>query len=240
MSGSGISPYEAYIEFINHDIIKPVVHNSLYEKQQYPPPKTWAICTTKNCPVEEKLPKIQQFKQYFFPKRIKEETEKYANSFLASDNISIKIPSLSKDKTNTKNINQYTSFISMKSKYGTHTETNKPWEPCLNTSLINQSSVPFNILNQEKTNYSNKVISMNPNIYHHKKGVGEYSDLTKVFAKNFNVQHNKAFEDNPRIFFNYNGIFSHMYDSAHRNGNIIIPFRQTKIVGNKGKNKSFL
>ena len=40
-----------YIEFINHDIIKPVVHNSLYEKQQYPPPKTWAICTTKNCSI---------------------------------------------------------------------------------------------------------------------------------------------------------------------------------------------
>ena len=78
------------------------------------------------------------------------------------------------------------------------------------------------------------------NINYMKGMIELLSDLTKVFAKNFNVQHNKAFEDNPRIFFNYNGIFSHMYDSAHRNGNIIIPFRQTKIVGNKGKNKSFL
>ena len=65
-----------------------------------------------------------------------------------------------------------------------------------------------------------------------KKGVAEFMDLTKAFNPNFDKKFSDYHQSNPRIFHVYNGVFSHMYDAAHRNGNIVIPFRNNSQANN--------
>ena len=65
---------------------------------------------------------------------------------------------------------------------------------------------------------------MDRNIHHRRKGISEYSDLTKTFSTNFNKNYSRLLTENPYRFHKYTGIFSEMYDAAHRNGNIIEPF----------------
>ena len=58
-----------------------------------------------------------------------------------------------------------------------------------------------------------------------KKGVAEFSDFTKPSHPNFNKEYQDLVAKDPKIFMRYKGIFSELYDSAWRNGNIYVPFR---------------
>ena len=51
-----------------------------------------------------------------------------------------------------------------------------------------------------------------------KKGIGEYRDLQRTTAPNPNHDFLRAFSENPNIFKRRDGIFSHLYDAAHRFG----------------------
>ncbi len=51
-----------------------------------------------------------------------------------------------------------------------------------------------------------------------KKGIGEYGDLQRPTAPNINKEHIQACTDNPGIFKKKDGVFTHLYDAAHRFG----------------------
>ena len=51
-----------------------------------------------------------------------------------------------------------------------------------------------------------------------KKGIGEYGDLMRPTALNPNHDHLNAFKEDPNIFKRKNGVFTYLYDSAHRFG----------------------
>ena len=89
--------------------------------------------------------------------------------------------------------------------------------------MNNKSSVEYNILMPtERNTIAGAMIMkvMDKKIATKKKGVGEFSDLTRPFNPNYSQQYQTAiFEDN-HIFKKYNGIFSYLYDSAHKNGGI--------------------
>lgn len=51
-----------------------------------------------------------------------------------------------------------------------------------------------------------------------KKGIGEYSDLNRPTAINSNPEFINSFNENPNQFKRKVGVFTHLYDSAHRFG----------------------
>lgn len=51
-----------------------------------------------------------------------------------------------------------------------------------------------------------------------KKGIGEFRDLQRTTAINSNPDFLKAFNENSNTFKRRDGIFSHLYDAAHRFG----------------------
>ena len=97
--------------------------------------------------------------------------------------------------------------------------------------MNNTSSVEYNILSpQEKNNIAGAVIMkiLDKKIAAKKKGVAEFSDLTRPFNPNFFPIYTNSFNENNNIFMKYNGVFSHLYDSAHKNGDLVVPFRNEK------------
>lgn len=95
--------------------------------------------------------------------------------------------------------------------------------------MNNRSSVTYNILNNDSNSASGAIIvkMLDKKVTNKKKGVAEITDLTRPFHPNFNRNYKDYLNENPKIFNAYNGIFSHMYDAAHRNGNIVVPFRNS-------------
>ena len=93
--------------------------------------------------------------------------------------------------------------------------------------MNNTSSVEYNILSPLQNNTISGAIQMkvmDKKIAAKKKGVGEFSDLTRPYNPNYFKQYQTAINDNINIFKKYNGIFSYLYESAHKNGNIVVPF----------------
>ena len=79
---TGTDPNGKIYEFMKKDIVKPLIrpklfedfniknpnykHNELYNTRMNPPEK-WSLDTVARAPDWERLPKIQQFKTYYFP-----------------------------------------------------------------------------------------------------------------------------------------------------------------------------
>jgi len=97
-----------------------------------------------------------------------------------------------------------------------------------NFSVNNNSSVIYNIINGEANNLSGikKIKIFDKKVTNIKKGIAEFSDLSRSFFPNYNPDYPKFTKDG--TFFRYKGLFSQMYDSAWRNGNLVIPFRDKK------------
>lgn len=51
-----------------------------------------------------------------------------------------------------------------------------------------------------------------------KKGIGEIGDLARTTALNPNQEYLKAYNENSDVFKLKDGMFSHLYDAAHRFG----------------------
>lgn len=190
----------------------------------------WAVGTTKKFPAEEKVPKFQQYKDYYFPDKTPIDPEKYKSFFLKTDNISIRIPKFNKRE-------ETSSYLNMKSKFGSHTETYKDsWVPQGNfKTMNNRSSVGYNIINCENNNTSGAVTYkiLDNKLANKKKGIAEFTDLSQPNNPSINPIYKSNFESNPKIFNVYNGIFSHMYDASHRNGNISVPFRNGGLLSSE-------
>ena len=227
------------LEFINKDIIHPLIRPSLYEqydiknenylkknKESHPNPIKWALKTSARAPNYDFLPKLQPFQTYYFPPEYNNKNpEKYRNFSLKTDHIGIKVPRIEKVKSDD-------SFLKLKGGYNVSTETQKEnkWAPFPSKDSINNlSSKNYDIINFQPilVNSSNCQI-MNKTLNDRKKGIGEYADLTKTFRINFNKDFLEKVNSNPFRFHKYNGIFSNMYNAAHKNGNIIPPFGHSK------------
>ena len=208
---------------MNKDIIKPLQRKELYNQIERPLRKTWALNHDKNCPIMENLPKLQQFKNYYFYKITKEDKDRYNRYFLPSDHLAIRYPE--------KHIieNQRYPFLEMKAQYNPQSCTKNDWQPGVNQlSMTNNSSVSYNIINNQKNELFLRPSASNNRINFKKIGVGHYADISHPFYPNFNKEYNQAFSDNKNVFKAYKGIFTKMYDDSSRNGNIYLPFDTKK------------
>lgn len=188
------------------------------------------------------LPKKQCFKEYNIPSKNNINSELYRNTFLPTDNIAIKSINknintnegnklLNYEEKDNKMFNTYSNgFFNKKEKFGINNESYKrkyEEKPIVQT-LNNRSGSSYNIINQDE-NYSSKVINVkmfDKKSYNMKKGVTEFHDLTRYCAPNYDRVYDKEYGNNPDIFKKNNGIFSHVYDRAHKNGFIIVPFKK--------------
>ena len=132
---SGMDPNGTLSEFFNRDIITPLhreslystfydikspyfKHNSLYKTRKNENSK-WALNTIARAPNYQCLPKVQTFKNYYFPPKYNnKDPEKYRAISLKSDHIGIKIPKLKK-------IDKNSSFLKLKADYSVSSETKK-------------------------------------------------------------------------------------------------------------------
>lgn len=220
IADTGFDPQRSFIEFMNKDIIKPLSKSvseiNYYKNWNLPQPNPllgkYSLNTMKTLTNKETIPKIQNYKYYNFIdwEKVKQEnSKKTVDDYIMYQNK--KLP-----------------FLELKSKFGSFAET-KPWVPS-NTvnSQNNRSSVDYDILtNKEGGITSKKVVRIDErDIFHKKKGVCEFSNYLNPYNKNFNKDYGELYKNNPNIFKGFNGIFSQMYDSAARNGNIYLPFRR--------------
>ena len=228
---TGVDPSGNINEFISNDIIHPMKRPNLYiktfsvdnSKKNIGMDNRWALKTTAKCNDRKSLPKLQPFVSYYFPPKYNnKDIDNYRKFSLKTDHIGIQVPRCEK-------VSQEKSFIKLKTDYYFNTETKKEneWVPltCKN-STNNISSKDYNIINFKplpKEN-PNPHILLNKTLYFKKKGIGEFADLTKTFRVNFNKEFADQLKENPYRFRKYQGIFSDMYDSSHKNGDIITPF----------------
>ena len=232
----GLLPSKSIEEFMRKDIVKPLQRKSLYNPIDRPLIKTWALQTNKNCPIEENLPKRQQYKNYYFHQITNEDKEKYNRHFLPTDHLAIRYPD------NDPNKKQTFPFLEMKARYNPQSTSKNAWEPERSRlSMTNNSSLSYNIINHEENKYYLRpsAFSTMKKVNYKKLGIGHYADINRPFYHNFNKEFNKAFEENKHIFKAYKGIFSKMYDDAARNGYIYLPFDTKKLRDSSTGHKNF-
>lgn len=87
-------------------------------------------------------------------------------------------------------------------------------------TLNNRSSVKHNIITGGENLYSREIKPkiLDKSVYNIKKGVTEIRDLSGPNSINRNPDHVKAYGDNTDVFKKQNGIFTHLYNAAHRFG----------------------
>lgn len=251
---TGIDPPKIFIDFINKDPEKPYkryVSPIITNDTQFIPtsPLRWAVGCTKSCTKKEFVPKYDPFKEYNFIKKVKynktintcpnsisyEKEEKEENeqnlekTYLPTDHISIREPNLLKLKEINKN---NFPFLKLKREYNITSESNSFWVPRnnANKSFSNKSSVDYNIINNLKDSISGKQkdTMFNKTLHNKKKGIGEFVVSQRPFGPNYNQTFIKLMKDNGNRFRRYKGIFTELYDSAIKNGNIFKPFNEKK------------
>jgi hypothetical protein len=246
---SGAKSDQAFIEFINKDIIKPLHRRNLYSalnhrtpplmnnnniinhyytnpNSQRPLTSKWAIGTIAPPINWETLPKKQQFKRYYFPPDYKNKNpEKYRNYSLKTDHIGIRDNRINKVKDKE-------SYLKMKAEYSTQIESKEGWKPFEGFETVNnRPSVNYNIITCQplvnQTNSKNDNI-LNKHVTNRTKGIGELADLHHTYRPNFNKDYAKLLTNNPERFRKFTGIFTQMYDATVRNGGMGNPFEHHK------------
>ena len=237
---SGMDANGTFSEFMKKDIVSPLYrrslyttffdikspfykHNSLYNTKMNENSK-WALNTVARAPTFDNLPKLQPFKNYYFPPKYNnKDPEKYRAVSLKTDHIGIKVPKIKK-------VEKMNSFLKLKEDYSVSTETKIEnwWRPFPSkNSIKNLSSKDYDIINFKPIFGINSTFEMmNKTLNCRKKGNGEFLDLSKTFRVNANKDFIEKYGQNPTRFRKFTGVFSNMYDAAHKNGNIIKPFGQ--------------
>lgn len=243
VADSGTDPKGSMTEFMNHDLIKPLIRPQIeaYKRDDskfYQTNKEkWALGTTKRCIYKEyeaNERKINENQGKYYERQSSEMKNKYKNSFLTSDNIAIRSNPYERNSLKPNNIQKY---IKQERKFEDNSKANINNSYIINnqnSTINNKSGAEYNIIN-----LNNDYISKKPffNILDKKranirKGISEFSDLTRDFAPNFNWLYKAEYETNPNIFKKYNGVFTYLYDKSQRNGNMASPF------GNRDNSKS--
>lgn len=264
---TGIDPPSIFIDFIQKDPDKPYkryISPIITKDIKYIPTNTlrWGVGCTKSCVRKELVPKFDPYKEYNFIKKLKavkmenknsktissesEKEEIFEKTYLPTDHISIREPNLSKSIEN--NNNCY-PFLKLKKAYNNTTESNSFWVPRnnANKSFSNKSSVDYNIINNIKDNITGiqRDTIFNKTLHNKKKGIGEFVVSQRPFGPNYNQTFIRLMGENGDRFRKYKGVFTELYDSSIKNGNIFKPFNenndnQMKIKLNKNKkNENF-
>ena len=101
--------------------------------------------------------------------------------------------------------------------------------------MSNRSSVGYDIITNKDVLSANTdgfgILDKASN--NKKKGVAEFSDYLKPFNYNPNKRYLKNYEENNNRFRFYKGVFSELYDSAAKNGNLYMPFKGINNTKNK-------
>ena len=230
IANTGIDPSTVFINFNNKDATQPYnaretsVYNEEYDKYVPTEPLKWSVGNTYICNDEKLLPRKEQFKDYYFSKHIKEDEEKYRSNYLSTDHISIRMPK------NPKSVDNRTfPYLKMKSEFGPNQSSNSYWVPKIQEvgTMANRSSVEYNIINNNDNPMTGKINVgiLDKALNNKKKGVAEFSDYLKPFNYNPNKNYLNYYDKNNNRFHYYKGVFSELYDSAARNGNIYMPFK---------------
>lgn len=249
LSYTGVDPSQTFINFINKDIPKP------YKSQLYPysdknsikiENTKWSIGTTCNCRSKEFLPKFQQYKNYYFISNNdnKNKIDNLRNTYLSTDHISIKKPEtldIIKEKKENKK-----SILKLK-QHNFNSESNSFWTPFehIDDNNFNRSSVDYNIINYKNNTISAKreMSILEKSINNKKKGVTEFSQLQRNFEPNYRPKFNQMLRENNNIFMKYKGVFTQLYDSYNKNGNVFQPFSKSNSnekLNNKYKNLNII
>ena len=212
VSNSGVNPESTFIHFSQSDIHKPYIKQKyIIEEDKFIPnnPPKWTLGCTYKCNEQNLLPKKDQFKIYNYSKK-------------TENNNPIDI----ENKLNN-NQKRYFPFLEMKKKFGLHSES-KEWSPRIYNSIstCNKSAVDYNIITNECNNNNHKYELSEMIKNKRKKGIAEFGDYLRPSHPNFRKEYKQLLDNNNNIFKRYNGIFSLMYDSAAKNGNIYKPFKR--------------
>ena len=86
----------------------------------------------------------------------------------------------------------------------------------------------YNIINNKDNEYLDKEqdTMLNKTLFNKRKGIEEFVVSQRPFAPNFNQTFLRLMKEHDDRFRKYEGIFSELYDSAHKNGDIFIPFHE--------------
>jgi hypothetical protein len=220
---SGINPDAIYVRFYEREITQPYKNPKfiIEEKKNIPDyPSKWSLGYSCKCNKPYFIPKQQQFTIYNFSNKLSKE-----NNVHSTDNI------FNNNNINIENNNNFKNekfpFLNMKKKIY-QLSNSKNWIPRIydNFSNSNKSNVEYNIItNIPKENYEKEHL---PEMIKNKKrkGIAEYGDQLMPFYPKFREEYSKLLDDNKNIFRRFNGIFSSMYDSSAKNGNIYKPFKR--------------
>ena len=254
---TGIDPPSIFVDFINKDPDKPYRRNIspiITNDTKYIPtsPLRWGVGCTKSCNRKEFIPKYDPYKEYNFIKRIRsnkklninskdingENDEKYEKTYLPTDHISIREPKIYKTLENDNNT-QF-PFLKLKGEFNNTSESNSFWVPRNNANMTisNKSSVDYNIINNTQNSLSGikKDMMFNKTLHNKKKGIEEFIFSQRPFGPNYNQTFIKLMRENGERFRKYRGMFTELYDSATKNGNIFKPFHERKEDEFKFKN----
>ena len=249
LANTGVDPIQTFVDFINKD------HPRSYKNQLsliYEENKKdlnienikWSIGTTCNCSRKEFLPKIDQYKEYhFLTKSNNKNNNKLRMTYLSTDHISIKTPDIIKTIDATKDNNRK-SLLQLK-ELNFNSESNSYWVPFFHKddNDFNRSSVEYNIVNNKinKTSGKRKVSILERSVNNKKKGVTEFFQLQRNFEPKFRPKYEIMFKENNKRFMKYKGIFTQLYDSYNKNGNVYQPFSKSgsneKLISRKNNLK---
>jgi hypothetical protein len=242
---SGIDPSAVFINFIKKDPeksrkrnISPIITKDI----KYIPssPHRWVVGCTKSCNHKNLVPKYDPFKEYHFNEKSNQTFEK---SYLPTDHISIREPKIPKtidnDSSSIINNSKY-PYLKLKGEYNNTSDSNSFWVPRnnANKTTSNKSSVDYNIISNNKNNLSviEKDTMLNKTLYNKRKGIEEFVVSQRPFGPNYNQTFIKLIKENGKRFRKYKGMFTELYDSATKNGNIFKPFHERKEDEFKNRN----
>ena len=246
---TGVDPSSAFIHFMNKDsekpykknissIIKEGIDNNAIKNVR------WSIGTTYKCNNKDYLPKFDPFKEYYFTPRYDDDKKK--------DNIYLKTYSSRDSKILRNNDNCKTleagkgknlSYLNMKKKFNFNSESNSYWSPYASNNIsnnFNRSSVKYNII----TNQENKIFGkidmsiIEKTVNNKKKGVTEFYHLQRNYEPNYSPKFSQFYNENRNGFMKYKGLFTELYDSSTKNGNIYLPFKIDKNTRISRRNKT--
>lgn len=225
VADTGTDPKGSLMEFINQDIIRPLERPklSLYERNDSKQIDKWAIGTSKRCNNELFEPKKQQFTDTFYHKKIGND-DLYRKTFIKTDNIAIR----QEPKSNSTNIDKKPKRLPViNPSYESQNRENQGYtNDVMYKTLNNRSGAFYNIIDLDSNYVSKKPVVklFDTKAANMKKGICEFADLTRLYAPNYNNDYKNEFALNKNIFKLNTGIFSHLYDRSHRNGNMVAPF----------------
>ena len=112
----------------------------------------------------------------------------------------------------------YDSMVANDKTYNFNTRSDNGWAPGDAKTLNNRSSITTNIISHEPIAGARNISLLDKKVTNMKKGIAEFLDLNRVTAINENGMFRLSLQEKPTQFRRKNGVFTHLYDSAHRFG----------------------